>query len=302
MLDIQNRWLECLLAAAETGTFNKAAKRLGKSPSTVTRWIGELEDVLGYEVFDRQSNGLVVVLNERGRTLLPKAKLAVEYQSKLQQFAHSMADEEAPMQLTLSLNEYMAPTGAAEMLAELKDQWPHIQLCLMNSGALDVQQALDSGASDIALGHHTDIIYAGMGGAIVGEEDIIYVAHPGNALVEKQDIGSEQLLTQTAIIPGSRESSIEPKGYVFTHMDVLYSTDLQTTLALVAEGLGIAVMPESAARDYIKQGRVVALNMNWREFDSSIRLMLYYRLDYPYPAVIELMVQQLREWFGYRSQ
>ncbi|MCF4175692.1 LysR family transcriptional regulator [Vibrio sp. McD22-P3] len=302
MLDIQNRWLECLVAAAETGTFNKAAKRLGKSPSTVTRWIGELEDVLGYEVFDRQSNGLVVLLNERGTTLLPKAKLAVEYQSKLQLFAHSMADDEAPMQLTISLNEYVAPAGAAEMLAELKEQWPHLQLSLTNSGALDVQQALDSGATDIALGHHTDTIYAGMGGAIVGEEDILYVAHPGNPLVEKQDISSEQLLTQTAIIPGSRENARDLVGNVFTHMDVLYSTDLQTTLALVAEGLGIAVIPESAARDYIKKGRVVALNMNWREFDSSIRLMLYYQLDYPYPAVVDLVVQQLRDWFGYSSQ
>lgn len=55
---------KALLAAAETGSFSAAARRLGKAQSVVSTAIANLEIDLGLELFDR--SGRYPVLTEAG--------------------------------------------------------------------------------------------------------------------------------------------------------------------------------------------------------------------------------------------
>lgn len=66
--------LECLVTIAEVGTISKAAEILMFSQPALTRTIKSLEDELGYPLFDRVKNRLV--LNDTG-------ELAVEYAKKI---------------------------------------------------------------------------------------------------------------------------------------------------------------------------------------------------------------------------
>ena len=68
--------LRYIIAAAENGSFRRAAKFLQVQQSSVSRAIQQLEDDLGVSLFERQSTGSR--LTDAGRRLLRKARPALE--------------------------------------------------------------------------------------------------------------------------------------------------------------------------------------------------------------------------------
>lgn len=71
-MSITLRQLEIFIAVAETAQVTKASKRLFVTQSAVSMALAELENQLGGALFDRHGRSLL--LNERGRYLLPHAK------------------------------------------------------------------------------------------------------------------------------------------------------------------------------------------------------------------------------------
>lgn len=299
MLTLSSHNLECFIAAAEMGTFNKAARKLGKSSSTVSRWIGELEDDLGYLLFDRQSNGLVVVLSEKGELLLPKAKIAIEYLQKLENLALSIQGDSTPLDLTISFGELIDGEGIADVIGQLKTSWPNLHIALKNIDMTHVQMALDNKSVDFALGIMADSVYPNVGGALVGEENTALIAHPDNPLCREPNVQLDMLLSQTAIWSSPYEHTHQYDTALFKSLEMIECCDVNTVVSLVKNDLGIALLPEYIVHPAIQSKQVVALNFDKREMDQSFQLMLYYRLDYPHPEVIEEIITALKNWFGY---
>jgi DNA-binding transcriptional LysR family regulator len=66
---LEFRLLKYIVAVADTGSFTAAAQRLHVAQSSLSTQIGQLEDVLGILIFDR----------EHGNTLTPEGKVLVRY-------------------------------------------------------------------------------------------------------------------------------------------------------------------------------------------------------------------------------
>lgn len=71
-MSITLRQLEIFIAVAETKQVTRASKKLYLTQSAVSMALGELENQLGGALFDRHGRSLL--LNDRGRYLLPLAK------------------------------------------------------------------------------------------------------------------------------------------------------------------------------------------------------------------------------------
>ena len=71
-MPITLRQLEIFIAVAETQQVTRASKKLFLTQSAVSMALGELENQLGAPLFDRHGRSLL--LNDRGRYLLPMAK------------------------------------------------------------------------------------------------------------------------------------------------------------------------------------------------------------------------------------
>ena len=71
-MSITFRQLEIFIAVAETQQVTRASKKLHLTQSAVSMALGELENQLGGPLFDRHGRSLL--LNDRGRYLLPLAK------------------------------------------------------------------------------------------------------------------------------------------------------------------------------------------------------------------------------------
>ena len=88
MTQNETKFMDSALALAETLNFTKAAKRLRISQPMVTKNIQELENILGFRLFDRDRK--TVVLNDAGRAYLEKAKLSIMYAGRAFQAARDV--------------------------------------------------------------------------------------------------------------------------------------------------------------------------------------------------------------------
>lgn len=64
-LDI--KFLSVFMLVAESGGLLQAGLRLNKSKSTISRWITDLEDTIGCELFNKRSNGSILEINGSGK-------------------------------------------------------------------------------------------------------------------------------------------------------------------------------------------------------------------------------------------
>ncbi len=69
------KYMRAAIAVAEELSFSRAAKRLHLSQPAVTKYITELEDMLGVALFLRDHHG--VILTGAGRAYVADARIAV---------------------------------------------------------------------------------------------------------------------------------------------------------------------------------------------------------------------------------
>ena len=113
--------LRSLLEIAETGSFRRAAERLGMTQPTISARIKSLEDLLGQRLVNRAKNG--VTLTEAGHRFRRYAEIAVQ----------SMATAKAQAQLlpgishvaAVGLHNYFGQDFLSDHLAQLSKNLPY---------------------------------------------------------------------------------------------------------------------------------------------------------------------------------
>ncbi|MDO6541567.1 LysR family transcriptional regulator [Photobacterium sanguinicancri] len=297
LLLLETRLLCCFVAVAETGSLQRAGVRLGKAKSTVSRWLTELEEILGYQVFDRQSNGLVIVINPLGEALLPKVKNVLASLARLETFAFSQDPERVPAKLVLYFNQLVAKECIAEQVMMLRKLLPQTEIVINECQPDQSQHLLLQQEADLVLGFVPAKVYPDLSGLIVGEEQVMILAHPSHPLLNEALVDSQQLLLHTLIIPSFLQSiSFQGNSSPF---DTITTSDFELALTLAKSNLGIAYLPEHVARKALHRRDLCQLSINWEEFTQSIPLMLHFRTDFAYPDIKLRLVEGLREWFGY---
>lgn len=134
------------LAVAESGSFSRAAKNLGKTPSAITKSISHLENELGVRLLVRSTHR--TTLTEEGVIYLKTARqLAASLEAARGEISQLQGGIIGPLRIAA----LTAFGGAflAEACAEFVSLHPHIQLSVT---LCDVQAKLVEGEYDIALG------------------------------------------------------------------------------------------------------------------------------------------------------
>ncbi|MCP8464447.1 LysR substrate-binding domain-containing protein [Pseudomonas sp. ZM23] len=137
--------LEMFVASAETGSFSRAAERLGKTPSAVTKAIGLLEIELGARLFERTTRSMS--LTEAGQLYLDGAREVLarmrETTEEIAQLHHSLR---GVLRITGPL--IVGPVFLDQACAEFLEQNPDVRLQVdLSDSYLDL---LD-GRYDLAL-------------------------------------------------------------------------------------------------------------------------------------------------------
>lgn len=269
--------LEVFLTVARERRFSRAAEKLYRTQSAVSQTIRKLEEELGEALFDRSSRE--GVLTDAGRVLYEYAEKLVNLRSEASESLKELRELHSG-KLVIAANEFTA-LYLLPVLAEFRRLHPMIKIT--------VERALGSQIPDDVLRYRAEfgvLSYEpqepALHSAVVYQDELVFVVPPKHPLAKTPEIsirqlGAESFVAHTVSSP-YREKVIQLFKTHKTplHMDLELPT-LQAIKQFVAEGNGVAFMPEISVERELERGELVRIAV--RELQLKRKLRLIYRKD-----------------------
>ncbi|MFE7033173.1 LysR family transcriptional regulator [Streptomyces sp. NPDC057621] len=243
------RQYEYALAVAEEGSMTAAAERLGVTQPSLSQQIATLEKHLGVQLFTRTPSGVTVTV--AGRAFLAEAEIATTASRRAITAARA-AGGELTGELVMAVHMGLGARQLPQALGQLRNRHPKLQVTLYEEpDPAEMERLVRQGSLDMILVHHFP---AGctFDAHPLGEENYVAVLPKGHPLrpvgaaLRLEDLASEgwirfrrasllddylaRLLTNTGLSPHT----------------VARASQISTAVRLVAQGLGVTVVPASA--------------------------------------------------------
>jgi DNA-binding transcriptional LysR family regulator len=140
--------MRAAIAVAEELSFSRAAKRLRLSQPAITKYIGELEAMLGVLLFERDHR--VVAITDAGRAYVEEARIAVLHSGRAVQAARA-AGQNAETSLNIGRSPYADPYYTSTLMAMRLPLFPRLRLNLSSGFSCDLVRDVLSGELDAAV-------------------------------------------------------------------------------------------------------------------------------------------------------
>lgn len=239
----------------ETGSFSATARRLGKTQSTISSAIANLEIDLGVALFDR--SGRNPALTEAGRTLLAEAAAVLERCRSLEAHAASLADAN-PAALTLAIE--VPYNTVMPVLIDFEREFPYVDLTIRHPVYGDVSDLVRKGEADLGVafaqpGYPDDLEFVQLGKLIMA-----HVTHPSHPLAALPSVAFADLHAYRHLAFSAHANKLPTTEY----LRATRTWQAESYLALmemVRNGLGWATLPRQLIRDALDKGELVELQL-----------------------------------------
>ena len=282
-MNIELRQLRYFIAVAEEMHFGRAARRLHMTQPPLSQAIQALEARLGAELFQRTRRS--VSLSAAGRALLPEAQRLLQQADALPSLVQrAAAGESGSLSIAfVSMADYSVMPQA---LREFRATYPSVQIQL-HEATTDLQLEMLS-ASEIDLGllimPLPDKAKAEFDSLPVLSEPLM-LAVPEGLLHKRGPVSLTQLADQPLIIfPRRLAPAFHDKilgrfqAAGLTPRIGQEAIQMQTIIALVSAGMGIALVPQSVSnlqrpgveyRALKEAGAPIDMGLAWRRDNHS---------------------------------
>lgn len=197
--------LKILIAAAETGSFSAAARKLGKAQSVVSTTISNLEIDLDLTLFER--TGRYPQLTQAGVRIVQEAEVLLAQSQRLQAIAGELASG-VETRLTLAIDDDSHLPWLGSLLEHFATRFPMVELELLFPLMEDVTDLLLTGRAQLGICYKNENPHREIVTYTLGEVAMPIVVSTEHPLARKQPLneidlqGSRQLL-----VTGRREGS-----------------------------------------------------------------------------------------------
>jgi LysR family transcriptional regulator, cell division regulator len=244
--------LRVFQAVATTGSMNKAAFELNTVQSNVTARIKELEDEVGFALFERSNRGAMLT-DARRRLLLFAARAA----RLLEDARRAVADQGKPAgALAVGSLETTAALRLSPILAEFAAAYPAVDLSLRTGTSCElVDQVLArslEGAFVCGPVNHPDLLVEPF-----FREELVILTSPGIADFEQSAAKPDLKIIVLRAGCSYRlqlEGMLARRGIVGVRY--LEFGTLEAIIACVAAGLGVTLLPTALVGSVWEKGRV----------------------------------------------
>ncbi|MDH0745443.1 LysR family transcriptional regulator [Pseudomonas sp. GD03842] len=278
--------LEAFAQVVALGSFSAAARRLGKSQSTISEAISRLEIDLGVTLFDRSSKQ--PTLTEAGRALEDRITDVLVSSDKLRRAAGRLV-EGVESRLTLVLSDANQFAEFEARMTELDQRFPDIELECVFAEHGDAINLIQTGRATLGLlsaqpGYPPEIGYA----TIVERADFgLFVSHghplAGEPQVDYRQLAKHRALRLNTLLDECVTTDDLPEGAQRTWSAPNYLL----LMDMAVFGFGWSALPRWLVRSYA-QGRLKELQVpGWPR--SSAVDVIWSRQKSPGPAAAWLL-------------
>ncbi len=294
--------LRYAVALGETGHFRKAADHCHVSQPTLSIAIKKLEEELGISLFERSRQR--VNTTPIGERFIEQARTVLQETQNLSTLAELGKD---PLGAMLSIGAIftVGPYLFPRLVARLQDLAASMPLFIEESYTAILRKKLVSGELDaifIALPFNEPEVVT----RPVFEEPFVVLLPTKHPLAGEKAIDPSSLAQHRVLLLGEghcfRDQVLEACPGLEDAITANYSSgqamlegsSLETIKLMVASGLGITVLPQSAAQTM----QITDKSLVVRPFSGSPptrTVALAWRVSYPRHQVIDLLTQALKE-------
>ncbi|MFC5719738.1 LysR family transcriptional regulator [Streptomyces gamaensis] len=227
------------VAVAETASFTRAAQRLGISQSAVSHAVSALERELGITLMDRGRAG--TVLTVEGQQVIRHAQAVVHHADLV--VSRARGSQATDGKLRVGASPGFASRLLPRLIADIAAHHPGLQVAVREGSDLQIGRWLREGGVDVGIVHATP---PELTAAPLVREAMCAVVAQDHPLAGADAVSCEQLARVPLIIPAwdpeAAQRVFRGAGVEFTVPH--HIQDLTTVLAMVGEGLGVAVLSE----------------------------------------------------------
>lgn len=186
-----NEVLQAFVQAATQGSFSAAARKLGKSQSTVSAAVASLEIDLDVVLFDRSSRK--PTLTPAGHVLLERAEQVLEASSRLELAASQLAQGLEP-RLTIAMSDTYQSQRFETAIIAFAERYPDLELEWLIAECDDLIDLVQSGRAQIAFIEQQDVYPPDLTRSPVQERtEIALFVSPQHALASLDSVDHQTL-------------------------------------------------------------------------------------------------------------
>ena len=244
------RDLRYFLAIAQNGSVSRAAEQLHLSQPALSEQIRKLEDELGAPLFARTSRG--VHLTDAGEALLPHARTVLA-QADVAADAVRQVTRGLVGTLTLGFIDSAALAILPPLIHRFSERYPDVKLRLRELGTRVQLEAIEQGTIDVGI-VRGPIWNPELAGRRITTETLLVALPSTHRLAGEERVRVADLHDDGFIMyPSERGAGLAEETLRMCHAAgfdprvTQEANEIYTICAMVAAGLGVAIVPESAS-------------------------------------------------------
>jgi LysR family transcriptional regulator, hydrogen peroxide-inducible genes activator len=287
--------LRYIVAVAREHHFGRAAKACHVSQPTLSVAIKKLEDELRVAIFERGSNE--VTLSPIGERIVQQAQQTLEAADNIKQLAsHGKNQLSGPLRIGAihTIGPYLYPA----LIPLLRKAAPDMPLIVEENYTAGLTEKLKNGELDVIIialpykeqGIVTQSLY---------EEPFVVLLPAAHPLTARKTISSKQLEHENVLLLGRGHcfrdhvldacpACIPKPGLEGDLPHTVEGSSLETIRHMVVSGLGVTVLPCTAAGAHTYSQRLLSI----RRFSNPVptrTIALAWRISFPRPKVIDVI-------------
>lgn len=257
--------IRAFLAVANSGSFAKAALELNLSPSALTVQIQQLEEWLGVTLLERSPRQVSLTSagqNNRG----PMEKLLLDLDNIVSGSRDLVALRRGVV--TIAALPSLCAGALPPILKTFREQFPGVEVRLRDVVAQRIDALVRDGEVDFGVGVRARMNH-GLNFQVVMVDRLSLFVPARHALAKRSSITLSELAGEPIILTGRDSSVRERVEQLFSEQGLMLTPGLEanymsTVMALVRQGLGMTLLPESAdeGRGDLVQVRVEHAGVN----------------------------------------
>lgn len=256
------KYLNTFKTIVEEGSFVKAADKLNYTQSTITFQIGQLEQELSSQLFEKI--GRRMVLTKAGEQLVPYVDEVITSVDRMRYFKNDLAQFQGDLSIGIAETQlcYKMPS----ILKAFHQKAPNARLLLRSMNCYDIRDELINGTLDLG------VFYEDVGGFgsnlttyLLGEYPVVLVASPEIKKSCPDFITPDQSISVSFIINEKNcifrqmfEQYLREKSIIIDHTIELWS--IPTIKNLVKNNVGISFLPKFAVHEELNRGELIEIS------------------------------------------
>ncbi len=245
------RQLKSLVEVVRRGGFSAAAESLNATQPTVSKTVKLLEDEVGLPLLERSRQG--VRLTQAGEIVYRRALTLLAERDSLEAELDDLRGLRRG-ELHVGLPLLGSDILFAPLFAAYRERYPGVQLRLLELGSQALEDSLRAG--DVELAGSLLPVDDAFEWQSVRREPMVVVMPPGHPLAGRDSVGLDALHDSAFILfekgfALNRRIVAACQQHGFIPREVARSGQISFIAALVAAGIGVAVLPRMIAQRHV---------------------------------------------------